>query len=592
RRPRPGRPAYKTAPDARHRQVPPEAFSTTRPRDCTQDATTSGWGAVPASAAAFVFSPTNAAVETQRSRFPHGPETKALPADQVPRAAAFAPPSSRGSTPPSRPPPVARHPEERRKGKGRKRSREEGRSRACRQSVKVNEVSDRFQLKHHEQGAQTRRLQECLNASTRAEEAPATHPQSTMSCLPADDGAEACANCGKQGSDTVKLKSCTACRLVKYCGVDCQKAHRKQHKKACKQRAAELMDEQLYSQGHERPEGDFCPLCTLPIPLPMDRHTIFKACCMKRICDGCAIAAKKKGMKDCPFCRTPMPDNDADLLAMIRARVKKKDPEAMIHLGEKHWVGGQGLQKDRRRAVELFTEAAELGSIKALFNLGISYENGDGVEQDEAKAAQLYGKAAMQGSVHARHNLGCCEVRKRNNDRAVRHLLISAKMGGEDSVEMIKRAFMAGVATKEQYAEALKGYQDAVEEMKSHDRDEAKRLRYRQGVNKKAWGDICHLGEKYFQGDNGLQKDVQKAIRIDLYTEAEELGSKSSTLQPWNLVLHSTGREESCSVLVKGGNARACPTRHNLGLYDELNGNFDRAVRHYLISEIWRQGIS
>ena len=39
--------------------------------------------------------------------------------------------------------------------------------------------------------------------------------------------------------------------------------------------------------------------------------------------------------------------------------------------------------------------------------------------------------------------------------------------------------FMGGVATKEQYAETLKGYQDAVEKMKSHDRDEAnKRLGY------------------------------------------------------------------------------------------------------------------
>jgi len=36
--------------------------------------------------------------------------------------------------------------------------------------------------------------------------------------------------------------------------------------------------------------------------------------------------------------------------------------------------------------------------------------------------------------------------------------------------------FMAGVATKELYTQALKGYQEAVEEMKSHDRDEAKRI--------------------------------------------------------------------------------------------------------------------
>ncbi|EJK53198.1 hypothetical protein THAOC_27420, partial [Thalassiosira oceanica] len=103
-------------------------------------------------------------------------------------------------------------------------------------------------------------------------------------CVPVyreSDSCEACANCGKQGNDIVKLKSCTACRLVKYCGVDCQRAHRKQHKKACRQRAAELKDEQLYSQGHERPEGDFCPICTLPIPLPMGDHSVFNVCCMK-----------------------------------------------------------------------------------------------------------------------------------------------------------------------------------------------------------------------------------------------------------------------------------------------------------------------
>jgi len=34
-------------------------------------------------------------------------------------------------------------------------------------------------------------------------------------------GDEACANCGRPGSDAVKLKNCTACRLVKYCGVGC-----------------------------------------------------------------------------------------------------------------------------------------------------------------------------------------------------------------------------------------------------------------------------------------------------------------------------------------------------------------------------------
>ncbi|EJK48939.1 hypothetical protein THAOC_32222 [Thalassiosira oceanica] len=301
----------------------------------------------------------------------------------------------------------------------------------------------------------------------------------TMSCvLVAGDGDEACANCGKQGSDTVKLRKCTACRLVKYCGVDCQRAHRKQHKKACKQRVAELKDEQLYSQGHERQEGDFCPICALPILFPRVDHSFFKACCMKRICRGCSLAARKRGMFNCPFCRAPLPGDDADALAMVQARVAKKDPEAINFLGEKYCEGDFGLEKDRRKAVELWTEAAELGSIEAIFNLGVAYYYGDGVQEDNAKGIEFWSKAAMQGHVVSRHSLGNHEGRKGNYDRALRHYLVSAKMGYEESVEMIKMMFMDGIATKEHYAEALRGHQDAVEEMKSHDRDEAKRLGY------------------------------------------------------------------------------------------------------------------
>ena len=228
-----------------------------------------------------------------------------------------------------------------------------------------------------------------------------------MSCVrPVDDAEACCANCGKRGGDTVQLKNCTACRLVKYCGVTCQKAHRKQHKGACKQRVAELKDEQLYSQGHERPEVDCCPICTQLIPLPMEQHSWFNECCMIKICEGCVMAAHKRGMFDCPFCRAPNPSNEADMLAMIEARVKRKDPAAIYHLGGKYWRGELGLQKDMRKAVELWIEATELGSIEALFNLGNAHYHGDGVQEDKAMGIQFWEKAAMQGHALARHNLG------------------------------------------------------------------------------------------------------------------------------------------------------------------------------------------
>ncbi|EJK64030.1 hypothetical protein THAOC_15280 [Thalassiosira oceanica] len=321
-----------------------------------------------------------------------------------------------------------------------------------------------------------------------------------MSCVPVvDDGAEVCANCGKQGSDTVKLRNCTACRLVKYCGVDCQKAHRKQHKNACKRRAAELKDEQLYSRGLERPEGDFCSICTLAIPIPVNKHSVLNTCCMKRICNGCNVAAQARGMSDCPFCRTGYPRNNEETLSMVQARVAKKDPEAIYFLGMKYYQGDLGLQKDMQKAVELCTEAAELGSIEALFSLANAYNEGDDVQQDTAKAIKLYTRAAMQGHAESRYQLGYFEGDKGRYDRAVRHFLISAKMGDKDSVESIKKMLMAGMATKEQYAEALKGYQGVVEEMKSHDRDEAKRHGlFERGVH------MMRVQSEMSKGINGL----------------------------------------------------------------------------------------
>ncbi|EJK54851.1 hypothetical protein THAOC_25486 [Thalassiosira oceanica] len=136
-------------------------------------------------------------------------------------------------------------------------------------------------------------------------------------------------------------------------------------------------------------------------------------------------------MDDCAFCRTPMPENDADVLAMVQARVRKKDPVAINFLGERYCHGHFGLQKDMQKAVVLWEEAAELGSIDALHNLGVAYESGEGAREDKAKAAEFCEKAAMQGYVQSRHKLGLLEGEKGNFDRAVRHFMISAKNGAQ-----------------------------------------------------------------------------------------------------------------------------------------------------------------
>ena len=135
------------------------------------------------------------------------------------------------------------------------------------------------------------------------------------------------------------------------------------------------------------------------------------------------------------------------------------------------------MAKDVSRAIELWTEAAELGSVNAQFHLGYVYCQGEGVEEDESRGIHHWQQAAMKGHTLSRHNLGVIEFYGGNYELAVQHRMISSKMGYEKSLVCIKDMFMKGLATKAQYAEALRGYQDAVEEMKSPQREEAKRLR-------------------------------------------------------------------------------------------------------------------
>ena len=233
----------------------------------------------------------------------------------------------------------------------------------------------------------------------------------------------------------------------------------------------------LLNEGHERMEGDACTICYLYIGFPMHEHSRMNVCCMKRVCKGCALAARQRGIYvSCPFCRTSHPDDDASTLAMIQKRVNKRDAEAINHLAEQYYFGSPGVATDVPRAIELWTEAAELGSVDAHYRLSHAYHNGNGVEEDKLRAVRLCKEAAMKGHVLSRHFLGFTEFDNGNYELAVRHWMISAKMGYEDSLCCIKEMFMKGQATKAQYAEALRGYGNAAEEMKNHQREEAKRV--------------------------------------------------------------------------------------------------------------------
>ena len=276
------------------------------------------------------------------------------------------------------------------------------------------------------------------------------------------------------GGNTVKV--CGACERTLLEGAYRRKQRgRRQSIRRCEECVAEGHKLVLMKKGRERPEADECPICYLPLPLD-DQQSWFQTCCMKAVCEGCILAAEKRGMFDCPFCRAPSPDY-SEVIPMIQNRVDAGDPVAISQLGNKYRSGEYGLVKDVTRAVELYERAAELGVKEAHYNLGVLYSAGTDVQKDTAKAIRHYEAAAKEGYTKARVNLGCMELRDGNNDIALQHWMIAAKLGQEKALNYIRNMFLSNLATKADYEEALRGYQSATEQMRSPDRDEAERLK-------------------------------------------------------------------------------------------------------------------
>ena len=275
---------------------------------------------------------------------------------------------------------------------------------------------------------------------------------------------ECCASCGNADAS---LKACTACKLVKYCGVECQVAHRPAHKKACKKRARELFDVQLFALP---PKTEECPICMIPLPYSDDESS-YMSCCGKTICNGCRYCLTRDC---CPFCNTAHPTSPEETMMRFAERIEKyNDPEAMVLLAMYLSEGQYGLPVDKSKAFELLQRASELGSATGHDHLGTTYRMGDGIEIDKKKSVHHYQIATMMGHVVSRHNLGFVEYENGNLQRAMRHFMIAAKCGYKDSLHNIKEGFKDGHVTKQDFEKTLRGYQAACDETKSEQRDRA-----------------------------------------------------------------------------------------------------------------------
>ena len=324
-----------------------------------------------------------------------------------------------------------------------------------------------------------------------------------------------CASCKKQNTDLLgetthtafntSLQICTSCRSVWYCSRDCQKAHRKAHRKFCKQEKIRIANYKTTIAVHHEtvddtdddddddddddlfrivpPTQDDCPICLVPLsPERTDGpsfRTTFKPCCSKDICRSCVdeyyrVRQEKfdedrlRGMTPsqdsfCPLCKTLAAYTHAGWVEQLENRIAKKDVRAMEY-GLRMWLTGSwpAGRKNPQRVFELCQQIIDIdpSNASSYEYLAILYGSGAGVEQDSSKEKHYTILAAKFGNSSVRFNkLGNEELKNNGNvKRAVKHWWIAATSGHRKALRTIALAYKLGLVSKEKHASACASY--------------------------------------------------------------------------------------------------------------------------------------
>ena len=164
-----------------------------------------------------------------------------------------------------------------------------------------------------------------------------------------------------------------------------------------------------------------------------------------------------------------LPSTDEEHKKQNMKRIEANDPSAMCKAGLEQYSKG-----NYRKAFHNYTKSAELGEAEAHYQLAHLYHDGLGVEKNVGKEIYHLEEAAIGGHPTARHNLGAIEWNNnRNLDRAVKHWIIAATLGFDDSTKLLMDTFKDGNISKEILTATLHAYQTAVNATKSPQRSEA-----------------------------------------------------------------------------------------------------------------------
>ena len=178
-----------------------------------------------------------------------------------------------------------------------------------------------------------------------------------------------------------------------------------------------------------------CCLCHQPLPTNYEQINGIKIfttflCCGATLHDACRNASKKK-IKHCPVltCKKALPKSPAKAIKLLQKHVKNNVGWAQFMLSQRYSSGRHGVPQSYERAAQLMELAAKNGVAAAMHTLGLCYKLGQGVDPDDAKALNYYKQAAELGAVMSMTNLGVIYFQSGEHEKGLKWTAKAASTG-------------------------------------------------------------------------------------------------------------------------------------------------------------------
>lgn len=127
--------------------------------------------------------------------------------------------------------------------------------------------------------------------------------------------------------------------------------------------------------------------------------------------------------------------------------------KACVLCGSLYFIGGNGLEKEERMAVELWKKAAELKDAKGLYLYGLCLKEGMEVQENNVKAYECFLKSAKKGYIDAQYMVGYYLYNgigiETDKEQAYRWLTKAKNNGNEYAKQLIYKGYYAGGMPKE-----------------------------------------------------------------------------------------------------------------------------------------------